>query len=83
LHSINITAEEVVMNITTVGLDLAKNIITVCALNAHGDIVVRRSVSFGKCAEWLQQLPRGCVVGIAYSGHRDRGFRSIAIAVSG
>lgn len=56
------------MNITTVGLDLAKNIITVCALNAQGDVVVRRNVSFAKCAEWLQQLPANCVVGMEACG---------------
>lgn len=66
------------MNITTVGLDLAKNIITVCAMNVHGDVVVRRNLSFAKCAEWLVQLPAGCVVGMEACGSAHYWGRKIA-----
>ena len=52
------------MNITTVGIDLAKDIVTVHAQNAQGHCVVARNLRFNELAEWLIQLPAGCVVGI-------------------
>ena len=52
------------MNITTVGIDLAKDIITVYAQDASGRCVLTRNVKFKELAEWLVQLPNGCVVGM-------------------
>ena len=52
------------MNITTVGIDLAKEIITVYAQNAAGHCVMSRNFKFKELAEWLIQLPEGCVVGM-------------------
>jgi transposase len=52
------------MNITTVGIDLAKDIITVYAQNAQGQCVASRNLRFNEVAEWLLQLPDGCVVGM-------------------
>lgn len=52
------------MNITTVGIDLAKDIVTVHAQNAQGHCVVARNLRFNELAEWLIQLPAGCVVGM-------------------
>lgn len=52
------------MNITTIGIDLAKEIITVYAQDAAGRCVLSRNFKFKELAEWLIQLPAGCVVGM-------------------
>lgn len=52
------------MNITTVGIDLAKEIITAYAQDAAGRCVMSRNFKFKELAEWLVQLPAGCVVGM-------------------
>lgn len=52
------------MDIKTVGIDLAKDIITICAMDAHGKVVDSRNLRFATLAEWLVQLPTGCVVGM-------------------
>ena len=52
------------MNITTVGIDLAKDIITVYAQDKTGHCVLSRNVKFKELAEWLVQLPEGCLIGM-------------------
>jgi len=52
------------MNITTVGIDLAKEIITVYAQDADGQCVMSRNFKFKELSAWLVQLPAGCVVGM-------------------
>ena len=52
------------MNITTVGIDLAKDIITVYAQDAQGHCVLSRNLKFKELAEWLVQLPEGCLIGM-------------------
>lgn len=52
------------MNITTVGIDLAKDVITAYAQDAQGRCVLSRNFRFKELAEWLVQLPAGCVVGM-------------------
>jgi len=52
------------MNITTVGIDLAKEIITVYAQDIQGRCVMSRNFKFKELAEWLVQLPEGCLVGM-------------------
>ena len=52
------------MNITTVGVDLAKDVITVYAQDSQGHCVLSRNFKFKELAEWLVQLPEGCVVGM-------------------
>ncbi|HEY0665932.1 MAG TPA: IS110 family transposase [Gallionella sp.] len=52
------------MNITTVGIDLAKDVITVYAQDAQGKCVQSRNFRFKELAEWLAQLPAGCLVGM-------------------
>jgi transposase len=49
--------------ITTVGVDLAKDVIVVCAGNAAGAVVLRKQLSFGAFATWAQGLPP-CVIGM-------------------
>lgn len=50
--------------IATLGMDLAKRVITLCGLDKHGEVIFRRSVAFTECYSWLSQLPKGCVVGM-------------------
>lgn len=56
------------MDITTVGVDLAKESITVCALDAGGCTVQMRELKTSGFAAWLAQLPPGCVVGMEACG---------------
>jgi hypothetical protein len=55
---------EAQMNITTIGIDLAKEIITAYAQDATGRCVMSRNFKFKELAECLVQLPPGCVVGM-------------------
>ncbi len=49
--------------ITTVGIDLAKNVLSVHGVDAHGKAVLRKSLSRSKVLELMAQLP-ACRVGI-------------------
>jgi transposase len=67
------------MNITTVGLDLAKFIFTVQGVDQHGKVVLRKTVRRAKLLELFAQLP-ACVVGMeACSGahHWARELRKL------
>lgn len=52
------------MNITTVGIDLAKDVITAYAQDESGRCVLSRNFKFKELAEWLVQLPDRCLVGM-------------------
>ena len=52
------------MNITTVGVDLAKDLITVYAADELGRMVSVRDLRRREFAAWLVQLPAGCVFGM-------------------
>ena len=57
--------------ITTVGIDLAKNVLSVHGVDAHGKTVLRKSLSRGKLLELMARLP-ACRVGIeACSGAHE------------
>src|SRR6185295_8162942 len=67
------------MNITAVGLDLAKFIFTVQGVDQHGKVVLRKTVRRAKLLELFAQLP-ACVVGMeACSGaqHWARELRKL------
>jgi transposase len=49
--------------ITTVGVDLAKEVIVVCAADTHGRPIYFRQLSFSGFAEWAANLPP-CVIGM-------------------
>jgi transposase len=49
--------------ITTVGIDLAKNVFSVHGVDSHGKAVLRKTVSRGKLLELMAQLPP-CLVGM-------------------
>jgi len=52
------------MDITTVGADLAKEIITVFAVDAYGRKLQVKDIRWKEFSAWLVQLPKGCVVGM-------------------
>lgn len=58
-------------NVTTVGIDLAKNVFSVHGVDAQGAVVVRRTISRNKFAELVTQLPP-CLIGMeACSGAHE------------
>jgi len=69
-------------NITRVGVDLAKNVIQVHAVDAAGKVVTNRTLKREKFLVWCADLPPGCLVAMeACSGAhhwcrqlRERGF---------
>lgn len=52
------------MDITAVGADLAKEIITVYAVDGTGHMVQVRDIRRNDFTAWLIQLPKGCIVGM-------------------
>ena len=48
--------------ITRVGVDLAKRVIQVHAVNASGKVVAAKALARDKFAAWCAQLPPGCLV---------------------
>lgn len=71
------------MDITTVGIDLAKLVFSVCAMDFHGRVLFRKDLKREALKPWLLQLPAGTVVGMeaCSSGHywarfcRDQGLQ--------
>ncbi len=51
------------MNITTIGLDIAKNVFQVHGVDGHGKVVLRKKLSRGKVLEFFVNLP-ACLIGI-------------------
>jgi hypothetical protein len=49
--------------ITTVGVDLAKEVIVVCGADAAGHVAFRKQLTFAGFAAWAANLPP-CVVGM-------------------
>jgi transposase len=60
--------EETKMNITTVGLDLAKNVFHVICVNAHGKEVKKRMLRRRQVLQFFVQLPPCCVAMEACGG---------------
>ena len=48
--------------IIRVGVDLAKNVIQVHAVDEHGTVVVARALRREKFITWCVQLPAGCLI---------------------
>jgi transposase len=68
-----------VSEITHVGVDLAKNVIQVHAVDAAGKVLVARALPRTKFFEWCVHLPAGCVVAMeACSGAHHWARRLIA-----
>ena len=65
--------------ITTVGVDLAKDMIVVCAANAAGAVVLRKQLSFSAFATWSANIP-ACVIGMeacSSAHHWERTLRRL------
>jgi transposase len=68
-----------VSDVTTVGIDLAKNVFSLHGVDSHGNVLVRRTISRSKLLSFVAQLPP-CVIGVeACSGAHEwaRQFRRL------
>ena len=66
------------MNISVLGIDLAKNTFQLHGIDAQGKVVLRKSLSRGKLAEFIATLP-ACLIGLeacASSHYWARKFKS-------
>ena len=64
--------------VTRVGVDLAKNVIQVHAVDAAGKVVTSRALKRERFLHWCAELPEGCLVVVLtrFHGHmRALGFR--------
>src|SRR6201747_788172 len=64
------------MQITTIGLDLAKNVFQVHGVNATGQVVVRKSLRRSQMLPFFAKLPP-CLVGIEACGTSHHWAREI------
>jgi hypothetical protein len=62
------------MQITTIGLDLAKNVFQVHGVDATGQVVVRKSLRRSQMPNWRRH-PQGAGTGVA-DGAADRRWQS-------
>lgn len=70
------------MNTITVGVDLAKNLFSVCTANAVGRVMDRQDLRREKFASWLVQLPADTVVAMeACSGAHYWGRRCVELGL--
>lgn len=64
------------MNITTVGIDLAKNVFQVHAVDARGKVVVRRQLKRDEVTGWFVNLPP-CLIGMEACGSAHHWARAL------
>ena len=55
------------MKITTVGIDLAKNVFQIHAIDGHGKVALKKQLKRDKVAEFFVNLPP-CLVGMEACG---------------
>ena len=70
-------------NVTTVGIDLAKNVFSLHGVDASGAVVLRNTVSRARLMETVAQLP-ACLIGMeACSGAHEwaRRFQALGHTV--
>jgi transposase len=68
--------------ITRVGVDLAKNVIQIHAVDAAGKLVTNRSLSRGNFMVWCAKLPPGCLVAMeACSGAHHWSRKLVALGL--
>ena len=58
------------MKIATVGIDLAKNLFQLHAVNEHGKVVIKKQIKRDQMAEFFVNLPP-CLVGMEACGSPD------------
>lgn len=54
--------------IARVGVDIAKNVLQVHAVDARGNVVTNRAIQRNKFLAWCAQLPAGCLVAMEACG---------------
>lgn len=62
------------MNVTTVGIDLAKNVFSVHGVDAHGKVVLKKTLSRSKLLECFANLPP-CLIGMEACSGAHHGAR--------
>jgi transposase len=67
------------MNVTTVGIDLAKNVFSVHGVDVHGKVVLKKTVSRGKLLELFANLPPALIGMEACSGAHHWARQLIAL----
>ncbi|GGY20390.1 hypothetical protein GCM10011289_24990 [Paludibacterium paludis] len=55
------------MKITTIGLDLAKNVFQIHGVNGHGKVVLQKQLSRDRMAVFFAKLPP-CLIGLEACG---------------
>ena len=60
-----------------VGVDLAKRVIQVHAVDAAGQVLTGRALARDKCIAWCAQLPAGCVVAMETSSSAHHWARKL------
>jgi len=65
--------------ITRVGVDLAKHVIQVHAVDAAGKIVTNRPLSRDKFMAWCAQLPAGCMIAMEASSSAHHWARKLVV----
>jgi transposase len=65
------------MQVTTLGIDLAKNVIQVHGVDAKGHVVLRKRFSRAKVLSFLAQLPP-CLIGLEASGGAHHWARELS-----
>ena len=62
------------MNVTTVGIDLAKNVLSVHGVDAHGKVVLKKTLSRSQLLECFANLPP-CLIGMEACSGTHHGAR--------
>ena len=66
------------MNVTSVGIDLAKTVFAVCVVRGDGSVAERRELKREEVLHWLSRLRRGCIVGMEACGSAHHWARRMA-----
>jgi len=69
------------MEITTVGIDLAKNVFQVHALSRTGEVIVRRALRRAQVIPFFSKLPP-CLIGMEACGTSIIGRESWSVSVT-
>ena len=64
--------------VVRVGVDLAKHVIQVHAVNTAGRVLTSRALARDKCVEWCVMQPAGCVVAMEASSSAHHWSRKLA-----
>jgi transposase len=65
------------MKITTVGIDLAKNVFQVHGVNEHGKVVLKKQLRRDQVPEFFAKLP-ACLIGLEACGSAHHWARKLA-----